>query len=244
MIPIGKEFYHLDSVDSTNNFAAKLINDQICQNSAVILADEQSAGKGQMGNTWESAAAANLLSSFVWKPDNLSVTDQSKISWMISLSVHKLLLRLGIDASIKWPNDIYVGSKKIAGILIENQLEGNHISWVIAGIGLNVNQCQFETTNATSVQLVTGTTFRIKTILNELTDIINGYLRQWNTIEDSLKSDYESLLYQKGQQAVFLDTHGEFEGEILGVQDDGRLQIKVSNELRFYSLKEIQFCSK
>jgi BirA family biotin operon repressor/biotin-[acetyl-CoA-carboxylase] ligase len=244
MTPIGKELYHLDSVDSTNNFAAKLINDQICQNTAVILADEQSAGKGQMGNTWESAPAANLLCSFVWKPDNLSVTDQTKISWMISLSVHKLLLRLGIDASIKWPNDIYVGSQKIAGILIENQLEGNDISWVIAGIGLNVNQCQFETTNATSVQLLTGTTFRIKTILNELTDIINGYLRQWNTKESSLKSDYESLLYQKAQNAVYADAHGEFEGEILGVQDDGRLQIKVLNDLRIYSLKEIQFCSK
>jgi BirA family biotin operon repressor/biotin-[acetyl-CoA-carboxylase] ligase len=244
MTPIGKEIYHLDSVDSTNNFAAKLINDQICQNAAVILADRQTAGKGQMGNTWESAHAANLLCSFVWKPDNLSVMDQTKISWMISLSLHKLLLRLGIDAKIKWPNDIYVGSHKIAGILIENQLEGNHISWVIAGIGLNVNQCQFETPNATSVQLLTGTTFRMKTILNELTDILNGYLRQWNTIESSLKSDYESMLYLKGENALYIDVDGEFEGEIIGVQDDGRLQISVSNEIRFYSLKEIQFCSK
>jgi BirA family biotin operon repressor/biotin-[acetyl-CoA-carboxylase] ligase len=244
MTPIGKELYHLDSVDSTNNFAAKLINDQICQNTAVILADEQSAGKGQMGNTWESAPAANLLCSFVWKPDNLSVTDQTKINWMISLSVHKLLLRLGIDSSIKWPNDIYVGSQKIAGILIENQLEGNNISWVIAGIGLNINQSQFETPNATSVQLLTGTTFRIKTILNELTDIINGYLRQWNSFEFSLKKDYESLLYLKDKSAVYADVSGEFKGEIMGVQDDGRLQIKVLNEIRMYSLKEIQFCSK
>lgn len=244
MTPIGKEIYHLDSVDSTNNFAAKLINDQICQNTAVILADRQTAGKGQMGNTWESAHAANLLCSFVWKPDNLSVTDQSKISWMISLSLHKLLLRLGIDSEIKWPNDIYVGSQKIAGILIENQLEGNQISWVIAGIGLNVNQRQFEIPNATSVQLLMGTTFRIKTILNELTDILNGYLRQWNSIQSSLKSDYESLLYQKGENALYADVDGEFEGEIIGVQDDGRLQINVRNEIRCYSLKEIQFCSK
>jgi BirA family biotin operon repressor/biotin-[acetyl-CoA-carboxylase] ligase len=244
MTTIGKVLYHLDSVDSTNNFAAKLINDQICQNASVILADEQSAGKGQMGNTWESAHATNLLCSFVWKPDNLSVTDQSKISWMISLTLHKLLLRLGIDASIKWPNDIYVGSQKIAGILIENQLEGNNISWVIAGIGLNVNQCLFETPNATSVQLLTGRTFRIKTILNELTDILNGYLGQWNSIESSLKSEYELQLYQKGESALYADAHGEFEGEILGVQDDGRLQIKVLNETRYYSLKEIQFCSK
>jgi len=244
MTTIGKVIYHLDSVDSTNNFAAKLINDQICQNAAVILADEQSAGKGQMGNTWESAHAANLLCSFVWKPDNLSVKDQSKISWMISLSVHKLLLRLGVDAQIKWPNDIYVGTQKISGILIENQLEGNHISWIIAGIGLNVNQSQFKTPNATSVQLLTGTTFRIKTILNELTDILNGYLSQWNSIESMLKTGYESLMFQKGLIARYSDVYGEFEGEIVGVHDDGRLQIKVLNETRLYSLKEIQFCSK
>ena len=244
MIPIGKEFYHLDSVDSTNNFAAKLINDQICQNAAVIMADVQTAGKGQMGNTWESAAAANLLCSFAWKPDNLSVTDQSKISWMLSLSIHKLLLRFGIDAVIKWPNDVYVGTKKIAGILIENQIEGNCISWVIAGIGLNVNQCQFQTANATSVRLQINMEFRIKTVLSELTDILNGYLLHWNSVEGNLKSDYESLLYQKDVYADYADASGAFEGVIVGVQNDGRLLVNVQNEMRSYSIKEIQFSSK
>ncbi len=244
MTPIGKEIYHLDSVDSTNNFAAKLINDQICQNGAVIMADIQTAGKGQMGNTWESAPAANLLCSFAWKPDNLSVTDQSKISWMLCLVIHKLLLRFGIDSSVKWPNDVYVGSQKIAGILIENQIEGNRISWVIAGIGLNVNQSQFETPNATSVKLQINTEIRIKTVLSELTDILNGYLLHWNSVETTLKSDYESLMYQKDVNASYTDVNGEFEGEIVGVLDDGRLLIQVQNELRSYSIKEIQFSSK
>ena len=244
MTPIGKQIYHLGSVDSTNNFAAKLINDQICQNGAVIMADVQTAGKGQMGNAWESAPAANLLCSFAWKPDNLSVTDQSKISWMLCLAIHKLLLRFGIDSSVKWPNDVYVGSQKIAGILIENQIEGNRISWVIAGIGLNVNQSQFETPNATSVKLQINTEIRIKTVLSELTDILNGYLLHWNSVETTLKSDYESLMYQKDVNASYSDVNGEFKGEIAGVHDDGRLLIQVQNELRSYSLKEIQFCSK
>jgi BirA family biotin operon repressor/biotin-[acetyl-CoA-carboxylase] ligase len=244
MTPIGKQIYHLDSVDSTNNFAAKLINDQICQNGSVILADKQTAGKGQMGNVWESESSSNLLCSFVWKPDNLSVLHQSKMNWMISLAIHKLLLRFGIDASIKWPNDVYVGSRKIAGVLIENQIEGNRISWVIAGIGLNVNQCQFETPNATSMKLQIDVEIRIKTILNELTDILNGYLLNWNTVESTLKSAYEMLLYQRGEVANYIDANGEFEGEITGIQDDGRLLVKVQNDLRCYSLKELQFCSK
>ena len=244
MTPIGKQIYHLDSVDSTNNFSAKLINDQICQNGSVILADKQTAGKGQMGSVWESDASMNLLCSYVWKPDNLSVLDQSKMNWMICLAIHKLLLRFGIDAAIKWPNDVFVGSRKIAGVLIENQIEGNRISWVIAGIGLNVNQCQFETPNATSIKLQIDAEIRIKTILNELTDILNGYLLHWDTMESTLKSSYEMLLYQKGEMALYADANGEFEGEIIGVEDDGRILFKVSNEIRRYSLKELQFCSK
>ena len=138
MTPIGKQIYHLDSVDSTNNFAAKLINDQICQNGAVILADEQTAGKGQMGNTWESERGSNLLCSIAWKPDNLSVNEQSKISWMVCLVLHKLLLRFGIEAEIKWPNDIYVGNQKIAGLLIENSIQQHVIKNSIIGIGIRV----------------------------------------------------------------------------------------------------------
>lgn len=244
MTPIGKQIYHLHSVDSTNNFAAKLINDQICQNGSVILADKQTAGKGQMGSVWESEISMNLLCSFVWRPDNLSVLDQSKINWMICLAIHKLLLRFGIDASIKWPNDVFVGNKKIAGVLIENQIEGNRLSWVIAGIGLNVNQCQFETPNATSMKLQIDAEIRIKTILNELTDILNGYLLHWDTTESTLKSNYEMLLFQKDEVALYADANGEFEGEIVGVQEDGRILLKVTNEMRSYSLKELQFCSK
>jgi BirA family biotin operon repressor/biotin-[acetyl-CoA-carboxylase] ligase len=139
---------------------------------------------------------------------------------------------------------VFVGSRKIAGVLIENQIEGNRISWVIAGIGLNVNQCQFETTNATSIKLQINTDIRIKTILNELTDILNGYLLNWNSVASALKSDYESLLYQKDKLALYTDANGNFEGEIIGVQDDGRILLKVNGEIRCYSLKELQFSSK
>lgn len=242
MTTIGNQLYHLDSVDSTNNFTAKIINDQICQNGAVILADEQTAGKGQMGNTWESERGSNLLCSIAWRPDNLSVNDQSKLSWLVALILHKLLLRFGINAEIKWPNDIYVQNQKIAGILIENQIEGKNISWVIVGIGLNVNQQVFENAHATSMKNILGPTFTIKTVLSELTDLFNGYLNQWDVLQDTFKSEFEANLYQKNIKAIYSDKSGKFEGELMGVQDDGRIVIRVGEENRIYDLKEVQFC--
>ncbi|MFZ9612113.1 MAG: biotin--[acetyl-CoA-carboxylase] ligase [Crocinitomicaceae bacterium] len=241
MTTIGNQLYHLDSVDSTNNFTAKLINDQICQNGAVILADEQTAGKGQMGNTWESERGSNLLCSIAWRPDNLSVNDQSKLSWLVALILHKLLLRFGINAEIKWPNDIYVQKQKIAGILIENQIEGKNISWVIVGIGLNVNQQVFQNANATSMKNILGTTLKVKTVLSELTDLFNGYLNQWDVLQDTFKSEFEANLYQKNIKAIYSDKSGKFEGELMGVQDDGRIVIRVGEENRIYDLKELQF---
>ncbi|MFZ9586751.1 MAG: biotin--[acetyl-CoA-carboxylase] ligase [Crocinitomicaceae bacterium] len=242
MTTIGNQLYHLDSVDSTNNFTAKIINDQICQNGAVILADEQTAGKGQMGNTWESERGSNLLCSIAWRPDNLSVNDQSKLSWLVALILHKLLLRFGINAEIKWPNDIYVQKQKIAGILIENQIEGKNISWVIVGIGLNVNQQVFQNANATSMKNILGTTLKVKTVLSELTDLFNGYLNQWDVLQDTFKSEFEANLYQKNIKAIYSDKSGKFEGELMGVQDDGRIVIRVGEENRIYDLKEVQFC--
>lgn len=242
MTTIGNQLYHLDSVDSTNNFTAKIINDQICQNGAVILADEQTAGKGQMGNTWESERGSNLLCSIAWRPDNLSVNDQSKLSWLVALILHKLLLRFGINAEIKWPNDIYVQKQKIAGILIENQIEGKNISWVIVGIGLNVNQQVFQNANATSMKNILGTTLKVKTVLSELTDLFNGYLNQWDVLQDTFKSEFEANLYQKNIKAIYSDKSGKFEGKLMGVQDDGRIVIRVGEENRIYDLKEVQFC--
>jgi BirA family biotin operon repressor/biotin-[acetyl-CoA-carboxylase] ligase len=161
---------------------------------------------------------------------------------MVCLVLHKLLLRFGIEAEIKWPNDIYVQNQKMAGILIENQLEGKRISWVIAGIGLNVNQQSFHQANATSMKNVLDVNLQVKTVLKELMDLFNGYIHQWDVVQPTLKSELESILFQKNIRSIYLDKEGEFEGEILGVQDDGRLIIQVGKEQRVYAMKEVQFC--
>ena len=133
---IGSKIIHLESVDSTNNYAANLVRQGNCDHGTVILADDQFLGKGQRGSEWIATKGDNLTTSIVLTPDNLSVEDQFYLTCLASLSVVDTLKEYHIEASIKWPNDIYVEHKKIAGILIENSFQGNSIKSSIIGIGL------------------------------------------------------------------------------------------------------------
>ena len=147
----------LDSVDSTNNEVKR--NVDVLGNFSVIAAREQTAGRGQRGNVWLTEPGMNLTFSIVIKYEQLQVkmkaVDQFEISEMTALSVIDLLAEYGIEARIKLPNDIYVGDRKICGILIEHSLQGEHLSHSIIGVGLNVNQLIFDPSlpNPTSMQL-------------------------------------------------------------------------------------------
>jgi BirA family biotin operon repressor/biotin-[acetyl-CoA-carboxylase] ligase len=241
----GKEIIHLSDIDSTNNFAAKLLSQNLCQNGAVIMADVQTQGKGQRGNIWLSESGKNLLSSFVFKPDNLSVENQIALTWATSLSLLETLRKFNIEALIKWPNDIFVGGKKIAGILIENQLQGSRISCSIIGIGLNINQTFFEDLNATSLLLETNQLVEPRTFLNLLANEMN---EQFELIYSSnfelLKSEYEANLFQMNELSSYEDEFGEFIGKIIGSTNEGKILIEKSNAIQSYGLKEVVFLRK
>jgi len=154
----------LESVDSTNEEAKRRISD--IDNLSVLSALEQTEGRGQRGNTWTSNAGENLLFSIVLKlsPDDsglgvLDARNQFALNEIAALSVVDFLRSHEIQAQIKWPNDIYVGSRKICGILIENSLRGKHVSSSIIGIGLNINQRNFDVNlpNPTSMVLCSPT---------------------------------------------------------------------------------------
>ncbi len=241
----GKEIIHLSNIDSTNNFAAKLLSQNLCQNGAVIMADVQTQGKGQRGNIWLSESGKNLLCSFVFKPDNLSVENQIALTWATSLSLLQTLRNFNIEALIKWPNDIFVGGKKIAGILIENQLQGSKISCSIIGIGLNINQTFFEDLNATSLLLETNQIVEPRTFLNLLANEMN---EQFELIYSSnfelLKSEYEANLFQMNELSSYEDEFGEFIGKIIGSTNEGKILIEKSNAIQSYGLKEVVFLRK
>lgn len=238
----GKEFIHLSDVDSTNNFAAKLLSENLCQNGAVIMADLQTQGKGQRGNVWQSEPGKNLLCSFVFMPDNLAVTNQSVLTWATSLALLETLRKFNIEAKIKWPNDIYVNGKKITGILIENQLIGANIQRSIIGIGLNVNQSEFGELSATSILNETSEKYTPRTVVNQLMKSMSDQMEMVNDSKyDELKSNYESKLYRLNQLANYEDEKSEFQGIIRGTTDFGKLIIERENRLEFYDLKEIVF---
>lgn len=241
----GKKIIHLSDVDSTNNFAAKLLSENLCQNGAVIMADVQTQGKGQRGNVWLSESGKNLLSSFVFKPDNLSVENQIALTWATSLSLLETLRKFNIEALIKWPNDVFVGGKKIAGILIENQLQGTRISCSIIGIGLNLNQTFFDDLNATSVLLETKQIVEPRKFLNLLAHEMNEQFQLiYSSHFEILKVEYENNLFQMNELKSYEDEFGVFVGKIIGTTEEGKILIEKSNAIQSYGLKEVTFLMK
>ncbi|MFO0495619.1 MAG: biotin--[acetyl-CoA-carboxylase] ligase [Flavobacteriia bacterium] len=242
LLPFGHRIIHLPSVDSTNNYAANLLREEKIGHGAVILADEQSAGRGQRGTSWTSKAGENLLVTFLALPDNLSVSNQEVITQFITVSIADFLGNIGISASIKWPNDIYVADKKLAGILIENALSSGNIVSSIIGVGLNVNQINFESLNATSIAAELGEKRPIMDVLFQLIDAMN---KNWSALNNSqLKQRYLSNMYLLNVPAFFEDENGRFAGIIRGTDERGRLEIETNGKLKYYSLKEVSFLSQ
>lgn len=238
----GTQIIRLTKVDSTNNFAANLILSGLGKQGTVILADEQSAGKGQRGNIWSAETGRNLLSTFLFYPDNLSVQNQVVLTWAMSLSAWETLAKINIEATIKWPNDILVGGKKIAGMLIENQLQGKEISVSIIGLGLNINQSNFQELAATSIINELGVEFEIDYFLELLIMEMN---RNFELIQRSdfstLKRKYSEHLFRLNVESTYSDLNGEFTGKILGVNEQGQLLVFRNGSVVDYGIKEIKY---
>ena len=242
---IGQKIIHLDTVDSTNNYTANLQNEGKIKHGTVILADEQTAGRGQRGASWSSKAGENLLLSLYLAPDNLSVIHQPALTHFIAISIVDFLRKIGISAQIKWPNDIYVNDQKIAGVLIENTLRSSSIVSSIIGVGLNVNQMEFEQLNATSIRKELGNHFQVQEVLFSWIQEMN---KTWQILAsgnfDSLKTTYLSHLYLLNEPAIYSDGLDEFQGVIRGVDLDGFLLLERDNTIKKYDLKEIKLVGR
>lgn len=162
----------LDSAESTNKCIRKALHD--IDNMSVIAAVEQTAGRGQGTHTWHSRKGYNLTFSMLFRPDNLDVSQIILLTCATTLGIRDYLTEKGIESRIKWPNDIWVGDRKICGILIENILDGNTVSSSIIGIGFNLNQCRWpaDLPNPISLKQLTGRKYKLKDELVLLTDKI------------------------------------------------------------------------
>ena len=241
---IGRKIIHLDSVDSTNNYVAKLLQGDEIDHGTVILASEQYAGKGQRSSEWVVKPGENLTFSVFLDNVNVAVGKQFILTQIVSLSLVALLKKRNLKAEIKWPNDIFVNGKKIAGVLIENQLRSTTIQRTIIGVGLNVNEIDFKNFTATSIKNEQGAFVPLNDVLYSFIDLFN---KTWSTFISDLSlldQQYHNNLYLRNVSAKYQDQLGVFNGLLLGVEPSGKLLIEREGVLASYDLKEIKFISQ
>jgi BirA family biotin operon repressor/biotin-[acetyl-CoA-carboxylase] ligase len=229
----------LDNIDSTNNYLKNLNVDNSLEEGTVILAEYQNAGKGQGKNSWHSKKGKNLLLSILFKP-SINATEHFMISEFISLGIIDTLASFGITSEIKWPNDIFVGNKKIAGILVENSIMDKLIFQTIGGIGLNLNEDDFpeDLLNPTSIKLLTNKEVNIEDLLKFLIkNLFNRYELVKEKNIQKLNDEYNSLLYKRNIQAVYQSDDLSFKATLLGVSKSGELRLKMEDD----SVKEYLF---
>ena len=195
--------------------------------STVVVARQQSKGKGQMGAKWESEPGKNLTFSVLKKNLDLPISDSFLLNICVSIAIHSSLKALYIpDLHIKWPNDILSGTSKICGVLIENILSGDKINTSVIGIGLNVNQLDFRSLqNVSSLKLLLGRTFNLEEILLQILKNLELVFHNWEVSgANTLRQSYESLLFRKDKPSTFEDKNQQlFMGFIRGVSKTGKL---------------------
>ena len=232
----------LDAVDSTNIYAAELIKSSFVSNGTTILTNHQHNGKGQRSAVWTTEPEKNLTFSVIIFP-SIKTKDLFYINIIASLAVQKTLSDLGLEAKIKWPNDILIGKKKICGILVENVLAGEKINSSVIGIGLNVNQSAFgDLVNATSIYLEKGQEFELMAVFTQFYSYLDFY---YDLLEQSnlkiLKDRYYDSFYLLNERAKFLVGDKEIEALVKGIDENGRFLLEENGQLRSFDVKEVAF---
>jgi BirA family transcriptional regulator, biotin operon repressor / biotin---[acetyl-CoA-carboxylase] ligase len=245
---IGRNMIHLDKVDSTNSYASDLLRQIKPAEGTIIYSFEQKNGRGQRGNSWMSEPNKNIAFSLILNPSFLHTEEQFFLTKITSLAVADLmaenLKNEDVRVKIKWPNDIYVNDRKIAGILIENTISENRIHSSIIGIGININQVQFENSiNATSLKCISKKESDLKNIIEQLCDFLEArYLQLKTNKRDQLDYAYLQRLYQLEEWKKYFSKNEQFEGKIKSVSKEGKLQIELlSSVIKDFDLKEIRF---
>lgn len=240
----------LEEATSTNTLLTTWIKEENVPEGSILVARRQTQGRGQKGNSWHSLPYENLTFSMVLYPLAIHVTEQFVLSQLTALAVREVLLDKYTDISIKWPNDIYAGDRKIAGILIENNLNGKQIASCILGIGLNVNQAVFpeELPNPVSLYQLTGKKEELSQLLQALqTAIYTRYqflLAQPDKAKEQIHSEFCQALYRKEGYHLYQDKlkNETIRAAIDGVAPNGVFTLRLENgEQRSYLFKEIEY---
>ena len=225
----------LNAIDSTNSYLRLLSTENEVQDFTVIITEEQTKGRGQMGTVWQSEPYKNLTFSVFKDISEFKVKDSYAISMIVALALSRALKLYAIkNVQIKWPNDILSEQKKVAGILIENVLKQGQLKNAIIGVGLNVNQTEFNgLPQASSLKVVSGKNYDLDEMLHAFIQQLKDCFTEFSkTSFYTLKKNYEEQLFRKNKPSTFKDVEGNlFTGYIKGVSDSGNLQVLVEDEI-------------
>lgn len=242
---IGKVLNYYDSALSTNTIASEHLVKRKTPEGSVFYTFNQTAGRGQYGNTWQSEPMQNIAVSIVLNPSFLSPKEQFHLNKSVALAIYDTLSHYILrGVSIKWANDIFINDKKACGVLIQNAISGLSIQSSIIGIGINVNQKAF--TNlpyATSLSLEKKSDLELFDILEKLCQCLEKrYLQLKSRQFDKIHTEYLSKMFRYGEEALFQYPNGEYiMGKIVDVDDSGKLVIESKKGLEFFDIKEIKF---
>ena len=235
----------LSEVSSTNKYAKELLGRKKPVEGTVIQAAYQTAGKGHDNKSWESHAGENLLMSMILYPDFLDISKQFSLSMIVALGIIDFLKEFIPDQElyIKWPNDVYVGNKKISGILINNEIMGEHFEHVIVGIGINVNQTKFskDIPNPISLKMIRNDVFEPDALCAVLGKKLLHRLDQLKVDSEGISEDYHTFLLGRGEWRHFIFQNKKIRAKIGGVNEYGRLMLETNARSIDCDLKEIEF---
>lgn len=240
----GFKVLEYEELDSTNNQAEKL-GWSLLEDKMVVLTRKQTQGRGQIGNRWESEPEKNISMTVVFRPEELAAGEQFAISMVIALGACDFISRYVEGCSVKWPNDIYVGDKKISGILIEHAIMGAYVGGSLCGIGVNINQGRFlsDAPNPVSLFQLTGVELPLEKALEELLACIG---KRYEQVYDyaALERDFLQVMYRRSGEFDWEDENGCFRASIAGVNEYGQLILKDSEGMeRVYGFKEVAYKS-
>lgn len=241
--PLGEIIIELNDIDSTNNYAMRLINEGMAEHGLAIRADFQSKGKGQLGNIWLAEESKNLLCSIIIDTKGFELESQFVFNCMTCVAITEMLMQqYNIpNVQIKWPNDIYAGNRKIAGILIENNIRG--ISWTnaIVGIGLNINQTEFSyLKTATSLKILLNKDLKINVVFKLLLKKLNRKFSELLKNEQKILDQYNMYLMDIDKKIQYNYKYNLREGILLGVNNLGQIMIQEEGKNKAYNHKEIE----
>lgn len=239
------EYLVLEETDSTNSYISR--NFATMPDKTMVRCRKQTAGRGQRGNSWESEEGKNLTFSVLYFPDRFPAHSQFSISETVALAIVETLFESGIDAEVKWPNDIYVADRKICGILIENTLSGAMLSRAVAGMGINVNQTRFvsDAPNPVSMAMIAGREFDVEEIAAEVAAEVMRLMPLTSSEEgrEALGSDYRVMLWRRRGMHPYRDTaSGQcFMASIESIGEMGHLTLRdAAGHLRTFAFKEVE----